>query len=277
MFSAASFSHIAASAPPQRRAEAFGIFGLNFFLPVSMGGWIGEWVIRHADYPGLFAAGIGMALLAAFLPLGMREPAVREQTSLRSLAIFLTRPFLMPNIAGYLFGVAYGTIFAFLPVYMLAVGKASIGVFVFIYALAVILTRLLGRRIIDRLPWERTALVALLLLCAGTLFIPFAGMGAKLAVAGAAAGTGHGLIFPALAALLLDRSENGHKGMAMAMFSVAFDMGIVTGTAVFGFVAQAFGFAPMFVAASAVVGGGTLGFFLLDPSFRKGARPSPGS
>jgi len=276
MFTAASFSHIAASAPPQRRAEAFGIFGLNFFLPASMGGWIGEWIIRRADYHGLFAAGICMALLAALFPLGMREPAAREHPSIRSLTIFLTRPFLVPNTAGYLFGVAYGTIFAFLPVYLFAVGNASIGAFVFIYALSVILTRLFGRRIIDRLPWERTSLTALFLLCAGTLLIPFAGTGAKLAAVGAVAGTGHGLLFPALSALLLDRSESGSRGMVMAMFSGAYDLGIVTGAAVFGFVAQAFGFAPMFATASIVVGAGTLGFFLLDPSFRKGARPLPG-
>ena len=137
MFAAASFSHIAASAPPERRAEAFGIFGLAFFLPVSLGGWIGEWVLRRADYFGLFAAGIGMALLAALFPFGMREPAVRERTSMRSLAVFLTRPFLVPNSAGYLFGMAYGTIFTFLPVYLLTVGKASIGAFVFIYAAVV--------------------------------------------------------------------------------------------------------------------------------------------
>lgn len=196
MFATASFSHIAASAPPGRRAEAFGIFGLNFFLPVSLGGWIGEWVIRRADYHGLFVAGIGMALLAALFPLGMREPSVRERVSFRSLAVYLTRPFLVPNTAGYLFGVAYGTIFTFLPVYLLAVGKVSIGAFVFIYALVVILTRLLGRRIIDRLPRERVALAALLLLCAGTLLIPFTGTGVGLAAAGAAAGAGHGLLFP---------------------------------------------------------------------------------
>jgi predicted MFS family arabinose efflux permease len=63
--------------------------------------------------------------------------------------------------------------------------------------------------------------------------------------------------------------------MAMAMFTGAFDMGVVTGAAVFGFVAEACGFGPMFVAAAAVVGTGTLGFFLLDPSFRKAARPAP--
>ena len=62
----------------------------------------------------------------------------------------------------------------------------------------------------------------------------------------------------------------------MAMFTGAFDMGMVTGAAVFGFVAESHGYGTMFVAAAAVVWAGSLGFFLLDPSFRKAGRPGPG-
>jgi predicted MFS family arabinose efflux permease len=273
MFTAASFSHIAATAPPDRRAEAFGIFGLAFFLPVSVGGWLGEWVIRRADYHGLFAAAIAMAVLAALFPLGMRGPEARERPTLGALAVYLTREFLVPNTAGYLFGVAYGTIFTFLPVYLLEVGKGSIGVFVFIYALTVIATRLLGRRLLDRLPRGPMSLAALLLLGAGNLLIPFAGTGAGLAAAGAAAGAGHGLLFPALSALVLDRARSSEGGMAMAMFTGAFDMGMVTGAAAFGFVVELYGYGPMFVSAAAVVGAGSVGFFLLDPSFRRAGRP----
>ena len=257
MFATASFSHIAASAPPARRAEAFGIFGLNFFLPISLGGWIGEWVLRRADYTRPVRRRDGHGDPGR--PLPVRRCASRRCGSgfpCDPCRSYLTRPFLVPNTAGYLFGIAYGTIFTFLPVYLLAVGKASIGAFVFIYALVVILTRLLGRRLIDRLPRERLVLAALLLLGAGNLLIPFAGTGAGLAAAGAAAGAGHGLLFPALSALVLDRSRSNAGGMAMAMFSGAFDMGVVTGAAAFGFVAEAYGYGPMFVAASAVVGSG---------------------
>ncbi len=276
MFTAASFSHVAASAPPDRRAEAFGIFGLAYFLPISVGGWIGEWVIRRADYHGLFAGAILMAVLAALFPLGMREPETRERTSFGSLSVFLGRDFLVPNTAGYLFGVAYGTILTYLPVHLLASGKGSIGVFVFIYALTVIATRVLGRRLLDRLPRGPMSLAALFLLGAGNLLIPFAGTGAGLAVVGAAAGGGHGLLFPALSALVLDRAKSNEGGMAMAMFTGAFDMGIVTGAAAFGFVVELYGYGPMFAIAAAVVWAGSLGFFLLDPSFRKAGRPAPG-
>ena len=277
LFSMASLSYIAASAPSQRRAEAFGIFGLNFFLPASVGGLIGEWVIMRADYQGLFLGGICMVLVAAFLPIFMREPAVREeQATLHSLSVFLTKPFLAPNTAGLLFGITHGTIFSFLPVYLFSTGKTSLGIFVFVHAMSVIITRLAGRRIIDRHPKEKTALAALFLLCVGTLLIPLAETNFMLSVGGAAVGTGYGLLFPAMSALVLDRSGNRSGGMAIAMFSSAFDVGTVAGAAVFGFVAQGFGFPTMFFVASAILGAGTFGFFLMDPSFRKGARPSPG-
>jgi predicted MFS family arabinose efflux permease len=59
----------------------------------------------------------------------------------------------------------------------------------------------------------------------------------------------------------------------MAMFTAAFDMGLVTGAAAFGFVAERFGYETMFVTAAAVVAAGTAAFFVLDPSFRKAAQP----
>jgi predicted MFS family arabinose efflux permease len=275
IFTAASYAYIAASAPPARRAEALGIFGLSFFLPVSVGGWLGEWAIGRAGFQGLFAAAIGVAFLASLFPLGMREPSARERPSFASLKVFLSRPFLLPNTAGYLFGVAYGSIFTFLPVYLVVRGSESIGAFVFVYALSVIGTRTLGRKMLDRLPREWVSLCALVLMGAGNLLIPAVPGGVGIVLVGAAAGAGHGLLFPALSALVLDRVGEGSCAMAMAMFTAAFDMGLVTGAAAFGFVAERFGYGPMFVTAAAVVGAGTAAFFLLDPAFRKAARSVP--
>jgi predicted MFS family arabinose efflux permease len=275
IFTAASYAYIAASAPPARRAEALGIFGLSFFLPVSVGGWLGEWVIGRAGFQGLFAGGIAVAFLASLFPLGMREPSARERPSVASLKVFLSRTFLVPNTAGYLFGMAYGVIFTFLPVYLVVRGSESIGAFVFVYALSVIGTRTLGRKMLDRLPREWVSLCALVLMGAGNLLIPAVPGGVGIVLVGAAAGAGHGLLFPALSALVLDRVGEGSCAMAMAMFTAAFDMGLVTGAAAFGFVAERFGYGTMFVAAAAVVGAGTAVFFFLDPAFRKAGRPGP--
>jgi MFS family permease len=257
IFTAASYAYIAASAPPARRAEALGIFGLSFFLPVSVGGWIGEWVIGWAGYHGLFVAGIGVAFLSALFPLGMREPVAREYPSIASMKLFLSRTFLVPNAAGYLFGVAYGSIFTFF------------------YALSVIGTRTLWRKMLDRLPREWVSLFALVLMAVGNLLIPVVPGEVGIILVGAAAGAGHGFLFPALSALVLDRAREDSGAMALAMFSAAFDMGLVTGAAAFGFVAERFGYDAMFVTAAALVGAGTAAFFVLDPAFRKAKRPEP--
>src|SRR5512134_3687651 len=273
----AAYGYIAACAPVERRAEALGIFGLSFFLPISVGGWIGEWVIAGYGFHGMFAAGIGVVVLSALVPLFMREPAGRENPSLGSLKVFLTRPFLVPNSTGYLFGMAYGSIFTFLPVYLAVRRSGSLGSFVFVYALSVVATRPLGRRLLHRRAREWVSLWSLLLLCVGILLIPAVDGGLGLALVGAASGAGHGLLFPALSALVLDRvnEDTGGMSMTMAMFTAAFDMGLVTGAAAFGFVAERFGYPVMFVAAATVVGAGTAGFFVLDPAFRRGERPAP--
>ena len=73
----------------------------------------------------------------------------------------------------------------------------------------------------------------------------------------------------------MNRARDDAGGMAMAMFTAAFDMGLVTGAAAFGFVAEAFGYPAMFVSAACVVGAGTAAFYALDPAFRKGGPPGP--
>lgn len=274
-FATASYAYIAASAPPDRRGEALGVFGLSFFVPTALGGWLGEFVIGRAGYDGLFLSAVVIAFLAGLFPLGMAEPKGASRLPVTSLLDFLSRSYLIPNSAAFLFGTAFGSIFTFLPVFLLIRKISSIGVFVVVYALAVVGTRTLGRSLADRLPRERLALLSLLLLGIGIFSIPFVGGHVGLSVVGLVSGTGHGVLFPSLSALILDRSGPEKGGMAMAMFTGAFDMGLVTGAAAFGYVAQYLGYRAMFFAAAGFTAAGALFFFTQDPSFRKASPPAP--
>lgn len=274
-FATASYAYIAAAAPPDRRGEALGIFGLSFFIPTALGGWLGELVIGSAGFHGLFLSASVIAFLAGLFPLGMEEPARSSHLPVNSLLDFLSRSYFIPNSAAFLFGTAFGSIFTFLPVFLLIRKISTIGVFVVVYALTVVATRTLGRKLSDRLPRERLCLVSLLLLAAGILFIPFAAGHAGLSLVAAVTGTGHGFLFPSLSALILDRAGAEKGGMAMAMFTGAFDMGLVAGAAAFGFVAEYFGYRTMFISAAASTAVGALFFFTQDPAFRKALPPGP--
>jgi len=207
----------------------------------------------------------------------MEEPDRSSQLPVRSLLDFLSRAYFIPNTASFLFGTAYGSIFTFLPVFLLIRKISSIGVFVVVYALTVVSTRTLGRKLSDRLPRERLSLLSLLLLGIGIFSIPFIGGHLGLALVAAVSGTGHGFLFPSLSALILDRAGSEKGGMAMAMFTGAFDMGLVIGAGAFGFVAEHLGYRAMFFSAAGFTAAGALFFFTQDPSFRRASPPGPGS
>jgi MFS family permease len=276
-FATASYAYIAAAAPENRRGEALGVFGLSFFIPTALGGWLGEWMIGKAGFSGLFLCAAVIAFLAGLFPLGMEEPDRSSQLPVRSLLDFLSRAYFIPNTASFLFGTAYGSIFTFLPVFLLIRKISTIGVFVVVYALTVVGTRTLGRKLSDRLPRERLSLLSLLLLGIGILSIPFVRGHVGLALVAAVSGTGHGFLFPSLSALILDRAGKEKGGMAMAMFTGAFDMGLVIGAAAFGFVAEHLGYRAMFFSAAGFTAAGALFFFTQDPSFRRASPPGPGS
>ncbi|MEK6778906.1 MAG: MFS transporter [Candidatus Deferrimicrobiota bacterium] len=275
-FATASYAYIAASAPADRRGEALGVFGLSFFIPTALGGWLGEWLIGQAGFRGLFLSATVVAFLSALPPLGMKEPEAGSRLSPASLLDFLSREYFIPNSAGFLFGMAYGSIFTFLPVFLLIRKIPSLGVFLVVYALSVIGTRTLARRLADRMPRERLSLISLLLLGAGIVAIPFLSGPVGLSLVGVISGTGHGFLFPSLSALILDRAGKEKGGMAMAMFTGAFDMGLVFGAAAFGFVAEHSGYGVMFFSAAALTAAGAFFFFTQDPAFRKAAPPGPG-
>ncbi len=261
-FATAAYGYVASAAPSDRRGEALGVFGLSFFIPTALGGQLGEMIVRHAGFHGIFLGALVAVLPAVLLPLALRRRHEGASLTLSELRHFFAPHTLVPNTAGFLFGAAYGTIFTFLPVFLMIRGGGTLGHFVLVYSAAVVSTRTLGRRLVDRFPREWISPGALLLLAAGIVGIPALHGNFGLALVGIATGLGHGFLFPALSALAIDRAGTGREGMAMALYTGSFDMGTVAGSGVLGFVAERFGYQPMFCIAALLTAAGA-GFFLL--------------
>lgn len=265
-FATAAYGYVATAAPRARRGEALGVFGLSFFIPTAFGGQIGDAIVRHAGFPGLFGWAVAAVVPAVLLPALIRRRHAGASLAPSELRAFFSPHSLVPNTAGFLFGAAYGTIFTFLPVYLLVRDGGTLGHFVLVYSASVVATRTLGRRLADRFPREWVSPAALLLLAGGILAIPLLRGDLGLTVVGVATGLGHGFLFPSLSALAIDRAGEGREGMAMALYTGAFDMGTVAGSGLLGFVAERAGFGAMFGIAAFLTASGAA--FFLIPGFR---------
>lgn len=267
LFATAAYGYVAAAAPRSRRGEALGVFGLSFFVPAAIGGQLGDLVVRQSGFPALFGWAVAAAAPAVLLPAAIRRRHAGASLSAAEIRGFLSVRSLLPNTAGFLFGAAYGTIFTFLPVFLLVRDGGTLGHFVLVYSGSVIATRTLGRRMADRFPRESVSPAALLLLAGGILAIPALRGDLGLTAVGVLTGLGHGFLFPSLSALALDRAGEGREGMAMALYTGSFDMGTVAGSGALGFVAERAGYGAMFSIAAGLTAAGAA--FFLIPGFRR--------
>jgi MFS family permease len=90
-----------------------------------------------------------------------------------------------------------------------------------------------------------------------------------LVLAGLLAGGGHGFLYPALSALLMDVTPERRRGGAVGMFSAVMLVGQTLGSMIFGYVAHAFGYALMWGVLTLLLAVG----FTLSQRLRDG-RPS---
>jgi MFS family permease len=83
-------------------------------------------------------------------------------------------------------------------------------------------------------------------------------------------GGGSSVLYPTLAALVLDRAPETERGLALGTLSASWDFGVVLGSAVIGFVADHTSFGVGFVVAGTSALGGTLVFLVKE---RRQLRP----
>ena len=140
-----------------------------------------------------------------------------------------------------------------------------------VFAATVVLTRIVGGGLPDRIGAARCAFGAALVEAVGLLLLGLA-QSLPVAILGAMGmGAAFSLLFPALSLLAVNRVEPERRGAAMGTFTASFDLGMLVGSAAVGAAAAVGGYsAAFFVASAAALTCAALTFrFVANP------RPSP--
>ena len=175
--------------------------------------------------------------------------------------------------------IGHSSVYAFLPLYAIAGGMGSgVGWFYTLYSVWLIACRVLFRRAADRLGRPRVvaASIGVITLAYVVLAVPPSAL--SLAVAALLLGSGSALLYPTMVALLVDRTPEAERGLAIGTLSASWDVGVVIGSLIIGVTVERASYAAGFLVAGASSILGLTTFAVTERRVRRGvvSDPSPG-
>jgi MFS family permease len=240
-------------APRERRARVIGLYGLAVWGGLSTGPLIGSALFHSADFDAVWAFCAISPLLGALVALFVHEtsrpvaPAPRRR--------LIVREAVHPGIALALATVGYAAMASFI---VLDLGSKHIGhgaAAFAAFAVTVVLTRLAGGDLPDRMGPIRCAAGAAAISAVGLVLIALA-ESLAIALAGAICmGLAFALIYPSLSVVVVNSVADSRRGAALGTFTAFFDMGFLLGGPLTGLAASLGGYSAAFwLAAACAVG-----------------------
>jgi MFS family permease len=174
---------------------------------------------------------------------------------------------------GAAFGLGQGVMFTFFPTYALDLGVRWVGLFAVTYSGAALGVRATASGLADTIGRRAVIIPALALQAGATVLLSSLGLlarslgfpaGPSLALAGLLAGAAHGLLYPALTALVVDVTPPERRGRVVGVFMAFILLGQAGGAAGFGHLAHAVGYGPMFGILSILLAGACVLAFRLE-------------
>ncbi len=245
-------------APPGRRGESLGLYGIAATLPGAAGLPAGIWVAHRLGFDAvfLFALGFGLASVGLAFLIPHRRSAVahppatfgvlRNARARRPALVFLTTT------------VAAGIYASFLAIAMSGSPAELVAAALLAQTAAAAVVRWAAGRAGDRVGPRRLLVPAVLVGIAGGLLAIEIGEPLFVVAGMLLFGVGFGALQNLTLALMYEGVPARRFGGVSAAWNTAYDSGLGAGAVAFGYVSQAIGFPLAFAATAAVLG---LGLF----------------
>jgi MFS family permease len=248
----ASSAWIVDLAPLRRRGRVIGLYGLAVWSGLSVGPLLGE-LVRHAGgYTPVWLLAGALPLLAAMIASRVPDPFRPSPLLEQEHHPLIAKEAVRPGTALALGSIGYGTIAAFV-VLLLEERGVGHGATVFgAFATMVVITRLAGGDLPDRIGPARVATAAACVEALGLATIAVA-HSLPVAIAGALAmGAAFSLLYPSLSLIVVNGVSDRRRGAALGTFTAFFDAGVGLGAPLAGLASALTSYEGAFFMAAAI-------------------------
>jgi MFS family permease len=223
-------------APPGRRGRVIGLYGLAVWAGLSVGPLLGELLLHASGYTLVWLFAGAAPLVGALVALRLPDP-FHARPHPEEHHPLIAPEAVRPGAALALASLGYATVAAFVVLHLEARGVGH-GATVFgAFAATIVLTRLIGGDLPDRLGPARVAVAAALGEAVGLVLIGLAHSLAAALVGAVAMGAAFSLLYPSLSLIVVERIPETRRGAALGTFTAFFDAGVGLGAPLAGIAA----------------------------------------
>jgi len=253
---AASYAYVADLAPPNKRGQVMGIYGVSNVVAMALFPALGSAIISNTEsFTILFIFSTVLSACAFFSVCFIRE-VLREADRSGKVSIMAAvrqRPVLIASLTLLSAATVYGAVVTFLPVFAPERGLKNVGIFFSAYAVFTFISRLIAGKLSDRFGRRMIILPFLILVAVAVFLLPLLDNIYLLVLIGACFGLGFGAFMPALNAFVVDETTPKQRASALAFFTAFMDAGITSGALILGVVGQYWGYETMFAIGGGIV------------------------
>jgi MFS family permease len=259
--------------PAQRRGRVVGLYGTAMWLGITLGALFGTVAMHLIGFGGVWGLCV-LVGVAGFVSISAgQRPAAAAGVARRLVVLPVST--IVPGIALSLASLGYAALAAFVALHMMARGVAD-GIAAFnAFGFTYIGVRLFIGNVPDRLGPRRVSVWSALVEAVGLVIVAIAPNLLVVILGGLVMGAGLSLLFPALALIVINRSDQSQQGAALGAFTSFWDLGIAVGAPVSGVIASISGYpAIYFVMAGCAVASAALSLARWVPRHSVAGQPT---
>ncbi|PAB00254.1 MFS transporter [Enterococcus canintestini] len=239
--STATNAIVTAYIPKSKYGEGINYYGLSTSLAAAIGPLIGMVLLNTTNFYFIIIFSIVLILLTTiacfFFPVKniVLTPEHRAQLSKWTFDSFVEKKVAFISFIGFLMGLAYSSVLAFLSSYAKEIHLVSASsLFFVVYALIITFTRPMSGRIFDLRGENYVMYPSYLFLTGGLFLLSITNASWMLLVAGALIGLGYGTFMSNGQAICLKVSEDHRIGIALSTYFIGLDLGLGIGPFILG-------------------------------------------
>ena len=251
LFFSATGTLAADEAPQHRLSQAIGLVSLAMLVTNAISPAMVEPLAARHGWGVVFVLAAACGTASVCLGLGLEDRTSSSRESAPSLRHLADRRSLIVLGCAAAVGVAFGTVTTFFQPWLLERGTKNVGGLFIGYTLTAVFARIVLGSVADSVGRHRVSLGALVLYT----IVVFSMVGLtsqNLLALGAGLGLAHGLLYPALSAMLVENRHATQRGSAVAFFTGTFNAGFALSSLGFGALAAWLGYPSVFVAAGLI-------------------------